>query len=64
MHDPKINAEVNPMGPPPARFMTTLNLFDRINHLMIEVNDPQAVCEEFHWIFALPQLGLLSNCET
>lgn len=28
--------------------MTGLKLFDRIDHLMIEVDDPRAVYEDFH----------------
>ena len=32
-----------------------LHQFDRIDHLMIEVEDPQAVYQEFYNTFALPQ---------
>lgn len=35
--------------------MIQLHQFDRIDHLMIEVDDPQAVYQDFYNTFALPQ---------
>ena len=35
--------------------MTTSTPFNRIDHLMIEVEDPQAAYEDFYQVFGLPQ---------
>lgn len=43
--------------------MIILQSFDRIDHLMIEVNDPQAVYDEFCQVFALPQAWPLITTE-
>lgn len=43
--------------------MIRLNLFDRIDHLMIEVNDPQASYDDFYKEFALPQAWPLMTSE-
>jgi hypothetical protein len=43
--------------------MIRLNLFDRIDHLVIEVDDPQATYEDFYNEFALPQAWPLITCE-
>ncbi len=43
--------------------MIRLNLFDRIDHLMIEVDDPQATYEDFYKEFALPQAWPLITSE-
>lgn len=43
--------------------MIRLNLFDRIDHLMIEVDDPQVTYQDFHKVFALPQAWPLITSE-
>jgi len=43
--------------------MNRLNQFDRIDHLMIEVDDPQAIYQDFYKVFALPQAWPLMTFE-
>jgi hypothetical protein len=45
------------------KIMIRLNQFDRIDHLMIETDDPQACYEDFYRRFALPQAWPLITSE-